>query len=67
MPPASVAAVKRVLDAPVPLVAESDELARLLSTGAHREPMARFLAAGGQTRAAETAHMASLLDAMLSP
>lgn len=71
MPPASVAAVKQVVDAslagPVEaaLAGESDALARLLATGGHREPMRRFLAAGGQTRDAEATRMASLVDAML--
>lgn len=67
MPTESVAAVKRVVDAADPLVVESDELARLLATGGHQALMRRFLDAGGQTRAGETAHMASLLDAMLDP
>jgi enoyl-CoA hydratase/carnithine racemase len=71
MPSASVAAVKQVVDASLAgpldaaLTGESDALARLLAQGDHREPMRRFLAAGGQTREAETARMASLLDAML--
>lgn len=67
MPPEAVAAVKRVVDAPDPAVAESDELARLMAAGGHRERMARFLAAGGQTREAETSRMASLIGAMLDP
>jgi enoyl-CoA hydratase/carnithine racemase len=67
MPPESVAAVKRVVDSPTPLVTESDELARLMATGGHQDRMRRFLAAGGQTREGETSHMASLLDAMLDP
>jgi len=63
MPPASVAAVKEVVDASLAgtlhdaLVVESAALARLMATGGHREPMTRFLAAGGQTREAETARM----------
>jgi len=70
MPPASIAAVKQVVDRSLAglddaLVAESDALHRLMAGGAHTEPMRRFLAAGGQTREGETVHMASLLDAML--
>jgi enoyl-CoA hydratase/carnithine racemase len=70
MPPKSIAAVKRIVDRSLAglddaLVAESDALHQLMAGGAHIEPMRRFLAAGGQTREGETAHMASLLDAML--
>lgn len=70
MPPASVAAVKQVVDASLApitpaLVAESDALVRLMAAGTHREPMARFLAAGGQTREAERERMAAIVDAML--
>src|SRR5690606_6181829 len=55
-PPESIAAVKRVLDASLAgldaaLTTESAELVRLTDAGHHREPMTRFLAAGGQTRA----------------
>ena len=68
-PPESIAAVKRVLDASLAgldaaLVAESAEFVRLTDAGHHREPMARFLAAGGQTRAAEAGPIDPLLDAM---
>lgn len=70
MPAASIAAVKHVIDRSLAglddaLIAESDALHRLMAGGAHTEPMRRFLAAGGQTREGETAHMATLLDAML--
>jgi enoyl-CoA hydratase/carnithine racemase len=70
MPAASVAAVKRVLNDSMggieaALVAESDELGRLLASGGHRAPMRRFLDAGGQTRAGETSRMAATFDAMI--
>jgi enoyl-CoA hydratase/carnithine racemase len=70
MPAASVAAVKRVLNASLAgidaaLGAESDELGRLLASGGHRAPMRRFLDAGGQTREGETTGMAATFDAML--
>lgn len=65
MPAASIAAVKRVLDADDPWLTESTELARLMASGAHVEPMRRFLAAGGQTREGETRDIAPLLGAML--
>lgn len=70
MPAASVAAVKRVLNASLAgidaaLVVESDELGRLLASGGHRAPMRRFLDAGGQTREGETTGMAATFDAML--
>jgi hypothetical protein len=73
MPQASVAAVKRVVDVSLTegvaagLVAESDALTRLMSTGAHQTPMRRFLAAGGQTRNGETTRMHDILAAMLDP
>jgi enoyl-CoA hydratase/carnithine racemase len=70
MPAASIAAVKRVVDASVggtdaALTIESDELARLLASGAHQAPMRRFLELGGQTRQGELAGMAALVDGML--
>ena len=70
MPAASVAAVKRVLNASLAgldavLVTESDELGRLLASGGHVAPMRRFLDAGGQTREGETTQMAAIFDAML--
>ena len=67
MPAGAVAAVKRVIDAPPEegLVVESDAVAKLLSTGAHRERMDRFVAAGGQTREAEVLDMQTILDAVL--
>jgi enoyl-CoA hydratase/carnithine racemase len=70
MPVASIAAVKRVVDASLAgmddaLLVESDELARLMASGAHQVPMRRFLDAGGQTRDGERRRMASIVDAML--
>ena len=70
MPAAGVAAVKQVVDASLTqgseaFVAESDALGALMASGAHVEPMRRFLAAGGQTRDGETMRMASVMDAML--
>lgn len=68
-PMESIVAVKRVLDASLggldaALTAESAELTRLTDAGHHREPMTRFLAAGGQTRATEAGPIDPLLDAM---
>ncbi len=59
MPPASVAAVKRVVDASLEsfasgLVQETNEFGMLIASGEHTERMERFLAAGGQTREGET-------------
>ncbi len=67
MPPEAVAAVKRIVDAPQDqaLLAESDEIARLLASGGHRDRMTRFLAAGGQTREAETTRFQSILQSVL--
>ncbi len=71
MPPAGIAAVKRVIDTSLGaglaagLLAESNALGELLSTGAHLRPMARFLAAGGQTRAGEAAGIADAFRALL--
>ena len=70
MPAASVAAVKRVLNASLAgldaaLVTESEELGRLLASGGHQAPMRRFLDAGGQTRQGETTGMAATFEAML--
>jgi len=70
MPAASIAAVKRVVDASLAgmadaLTAESDALARLMAAGAHHDPMRRFLDAGGQTRDGERLRMATIVDAML--
>src|SRR6185312_12797381 len=55
MPAASVAAVKRVVEATLTsvatvLTAESAELAALMDAGAQQAPMRAFLRAGGQTR-----------------
>jgi enoyl-CoA hydratase/carnithine racemase len=69
MPPASIAAVKRVVDISLSslgpaLIAESDALGELTSKGHHHAPMRSFLAAGGQTREGETQRMAQLLAVM---
>jgi enoyl-CoA hydratase/carnithine racemase len=71
MPAASIAAVKHVVGVSLgslreALVAETDAFGRLVAAGAHRAPMRRFLAAGGQTRAGETERMAEILDATLA-
>ena len=73
MPPASVAAVKRVVDVSIgtrdltlALTAETDAFGRLIAGGGHQEPMRRFLAAGGQTRHGEVTRMAEIVDGMLS-
>ena len=47
------------------LVAESAALARLMADGAHRAPMTKFLATGGQTRDGETQRMAAIVDGLL--
>jgi enoyl-CoA hydratase/carnithine racemase len=72
MPPASVAAVKRVVDVSIgtrdltlALTAETDAFGRLIAGGGHQEPMRRFLAAGGQTRDGERTRMAEIVDGML--
>jgi enoyl-CoA hydratase/carnithine racemase len=67
LPANAVEATKRIIDArpEEALVVESDEVAKLLATGQHRDRMNRFLAAGGQTREAETTRMQSLLEAVL--
>ena len=72
MPPASVAAVKRVVDTSLgaitgALTAETDALGQLIAAGGHRVPMERFLSAGGQTRQGETTAMDELVEAMLPP
>jgi enoyl-CoA hydratase/carnithine racemase len=58
MPPQSIAAVKRVVNASIDdlgpaLVAETDAYGRLTSEGGHRAPMEHFLELGGQTRDGE--------------
>jgi enoyl-CoA hydratase/carnithine racemase len=68
MPPASVVAVKRVVDRSLvsfddALVAETDAFGALTAGGLHIVPMERFLAAGGQTREAETTRWDAVLDA----
>src|SRR5439155_26605891 len=71
MPPASIAAVKEVVNTTLDgslhdgLTAESAALARLMDAELHREPMSRFLAAGGQTRAGETERMTEIVDGLL--
>ena len=73
MPAASVAAVKRVMNASLDgtlhdaLVAESAALSALEASGGHRGPMTRFLAAGGQTRDGERdrERFAAIVDEML--
>ncbi|HVM66039.1 MAG TPA: enoyl-CoA hydratase/isomerase family protein, partial [Acidimicrobiales bacterium] len=70
MPAASLAAVKAVVgatlgDATSALVAESGALAGLIRAGGHRERMARFLAAGGQSREGERGGFEELVTAML--
>jgi enoyl-CoA hydratase/carnithine racemase len=69
MPPASVAAVKRVVDRSLVsfadgLVAETDAFGALTSGGLHIVRMERFVDAGGQTRGAETSDFGALVDAM---
>ena len=71
MPRASIAAVKRVVDASLgalddALVLESNELLRLTGAGAHTARMAKFLELGGQTREGETQRMDELIEAMLA-
>ena len=68
MPAASIAAVKRVVDASLvsfddALVAETDAFGALTGAGAHTAPMQRFLAAGGQTRDGETTRWDEIMRA----
>jgi len=68
----SVVAVKDVVDTalghdPAALVTESAALDAAVGVGAHHGPMRRFLAAGGQTRAAEVGPIDPLLAAMREP
>jgi len=70
MPPDSVAAVKRIVDRSLEsfeqgLVAETDAFGALTAAGNHIARMERFLAAGGQTRAGETARWTEIVDATL--
>jgi enoyl-CoA hydratase/carnithine racemase len=70
MPRASIAAVKRVVDASLgalddALVLESNELLRLTGAGAHVARMQRFMELGGQTREGETTRMDEIVQAML--
>ncbi len=69
MPPASVAAVKEVVDRSLAsfddgLVAETDAFGALTAGGLHIVRMQRFLDAGGQTREAEISDFEGLLEAM---
>jgi enoyl-CoA hydratase/carnithine racemase len=69
MPPAAVAAVKRVVDLTLQsfddaLVAETDAFGSLTAAGEHTDRMQRFLAAGGQTRAGETDRWDEIVAAM---
>lgn len=73
MPPASVAAVKSVVeiagrDPQGALLAETRALDSLMGAGAHIAPMTAFLAAGGQTREAEAdpQRWAAVIDATLA-
>jgi enoyl-CoA hydratase/carnithine racemase len=71
LPRRSIAAVKAVVDATLdgaddPFTVENDALTRLMVTGQHQEPMRRFLAAGGQTRAGETTDLVATLDAAVA-
>ena len=72
MPRASIAAVKRIVDHSLTvgigaevLTAETDEFGRLMASGAHIDPMRRFLAAGGQTREVESGSIEPLIEAMV--
>jgi enoyl-CoA hydratase/carnithine racemase len=70
MPVRSIAAAKSVVDvslAPIgdSLRVESNHFFSLTASGAQVEPMGRFLAAGGQTRAGEANGIAAAVDAML--
>ncbi len=72
MPPASIAAVKRVVDTSLgsiaqALTAETNAFGQLIAAGGHRVPMQRFMSAGGQDRGAETTRMDELIEAMLGP
>jgi enoyl-CoA hydratase/carnithine racemase len=65
----SVLAVKRVMNAalfhdPAAFTIESQELNAAMVAGAHRKPMQRFLAAGGQTRTGELGSIDPLLTAL---
>ncbi len=69
MPPASVAAVKRVVDASLgscttALVEETNAFGALTAGGHHTDRMRRFLDAGGQTREGETARWDEIDRAM---
>ena len=70
LPADVIASVKQVVDASLAgddqaMALENDALTRLMSTGEPQRRMARFLAAGGQTRPAEQGDITALLDAML--
>lgn len=68
MPPASLALVKRVVDASLMsfergLVEETDAFGRLTAAGEQVAPMRRFLDAGGQTRDGETSRWDDIMRA----
>jgi enoyl-CoA hydratase/carnithine racemase len=68
MPPASIAAVKRVVDTTASsfeqaLVDETEAFGVLTATGAHVAPMERFLRSGGQTREGETTRWEEIMRA----
>lgn len=70
LPRTTIAAIKEVVDVALAdgdgaYVAENAALTVLMASGGHREPMRRFLAAGGQTRDAERGDIRPLLDAAL--
>jgi len=65
----AIASVKAVIDTaldqdPAALVTESAAFDAAILAGSHGEPMRRFLAAGGQTRAGEAGSIEPLLEAM---
>ncbi len=68
MPPASIAAVKRVVDTTLSsfeqgLVDETDAFGTLTAAGEHVAPMQRFLESGGQTREGETTRWDEIMRA----
>ncbi len=70
LPRASIAAIKEVVDSALSgsgdaLAIENAAMTRLMATGAHQEPMRRFLAAGGQTRDGELGDISALMRAAL--
>jgi len=68
MPPASIAAVKHVVDTSLrsfeqALVDETDAFGALTAVGEHVAPMQRFLESGGQTREGETTRWDEIMRA----